>query len=165
MSANILITLLIAGVVIYAILRQLRPQEAKRFPLVIMPFLAFYQAYKSLPVAGVPQYQIVEFLLIGAAALIAGIIQAANTRVYHQDNKLYLQGNTITLIAWLALIAIRFGVNYIFKSYNTADTHYVMWILWAAMGISFGVRSLILYKRFPHIGEFLSQNSRRSRRR
>ena len=62
--------------------------------------------------SGIPSYQIVEFLLIAMVAVLAGVVQAMNTRVFSKNNQLYSQGNTITLISWIALVLIRLGINF-----------------------------------------------------
>ena len=160
------ITLLAIAIVIFAIWRQVMPQKIRRLQFVILPLIAAYEAYRSLPRPTIPITEIVECLLILAAAFAVGSIQAAYTRVYHKNNQLYMQGGLITLIAWIALMFIRVIVALIFQGFSFFTSfHNFEWILWAAVAVAFGSRSLILYMKHPEIAQALMEERANKRRK
>lgn len=87
---GILITLLIIAAAIFAVARQIMPQQVRRAGFIVLPALAAYEAYHSLPRAAIPIGQLVESLLIVIAALTTGLVQAHFTRVYYKGNQLYM---------------------------------------------------------------------------
>jgi membrane protein CcdC involved in cytochrome C biogenesis len=166
---ELIITLIIIGAVIFAIARQVMPQQVRLLPFVFFPAIAAYESYRLLPRPIIPVSQIVECLLIVVVGLVVGAIQATTTRVYHKDNKLYMNGGLVSLISWLALMFIRFIISFIFHGFGLFTSFQSFeWIIWAAFAVTFGSRSLILYMRYPEIGQALAAeqaNKRKHRNR
>ena len=162
---EIFITVIAIAAVIFAIARQVMPRQVKRTGFIVLPALAAYEAYRSLPQPYISASQMVECLLTVAAALAAGAIQAAFTRVYVQDNRLYMQGGGVTLTAWISLMLVRLFIGLIFQGTGlfTSYSHFE-WIMWTEIAVAFGSRSLILYWKHPEIGTALSEE-RDNRRR
>lgn len=152
------ITLIVIAAVVFAIARQVMPRQVRRTGFIVLPALAAYEAYRSFPRPFVPASQIVECLLTVAVALAAGILQAAFTRVYVQENRLYMRGGVVTLVAWAALMLARLIIGLIFQgpglftSFNKFE-----WILWVEIAVTFGSRSAILYMKHPEIGAALAE--------
>ncbi|KIL38107.1 hypothetical protein SD70_28570 [Gordoniibacillus kamchatkensis] len=166
MNTNgVIITLIIIGAVIIAIIRQVMPQRIRLLPFVILPAIAGYESYRSLPRPTIPIGQIVECLLIVVAAVMAGAIQAAFTRVYYKSNQLYMCGGFVSLIAWVVLMFFRFIIGLFFQGFGMFTSYQSFeWILWAGVAATFGTRSIILYMKHPEIGGALAEE-RASRRR
>ncbi len=165
-TQEILITLIAIAVVIFAIARQVMPQQVRRLGFIVLPALAAYESYRSLPTPNIPVSQMVECLLVVLAALVAGSIQAAFTRVYYHGNRLYMRGGMVSLIAWVALMLVRSIIGLIFQgtslftSFNNFE-----WMLWAAIAVAFGSRNAILYMKHPEIGEALAGERANRRQR
>ncbi len=147
----------IALIMIWVISRQLRPRKIKKVSLFLLPILALYGASQNLPQTSLPIYQIVEFLFIAGVALLAGIVQAKYTRIYWSGDQLYMQGNKITLFAWILLIAVRYGIAFIFYAlFAPAGSKLtVVWIVWVGVAIMFSTRNVLLYRKWPEMREML----------
>jgi len=165
-TQEITITLIIIAVLIFAIFIQVRPQRVYRLRFVILPALAAYEAYTSLPKPTIPVNQIFECLLIIIAALAAGAIQARFTRVYYQGDHLYICGGIVSLLAWIGLLLARFIIGLTFQGFSffTSFQNYE-WMMWIAVAVIFGSKNLILYMKHREIGESLihDRNNRRQR--
>ncbi len=148
---------LIALIVIWVISRQLRPRKLSKLTLFLLPVIALYFASQNLPHGDLPTYQIAEFILIVGVAILGGIVQARYTRVYQDGDQLYIQGNKITLFAWLLLIAVRFGINFAFYAlFAPAGSPFsVLWILWIGVAVMFGTRNVLLYRNHSAVREML----------
>lgn len=163
---EIFITLLIIAAVIFAIVRQVMPQQVRRIGFIILPALAAYEAYKSFPRPTIPVNQMVEFLMIGMAALVVGVVQAQFTHVYFKGDLLYMRGGIESLIAWIALMFVRFIIGLTFQGVSLFSSfHSFEWILWAAVAVAFGTRSIVLYMKHPEIGQALAEEKARKRHR
>ncbi len=155
---ELIITLIIIGAVIYAMARQVMPQQVRLLSFIVFPAIAAYETYKLLPRPIIPFNQIVECMLIILVGLAAGTIQAAYTRVYYKDSKLYMCGGKVSLIAWLAVMFLRLIVELIFQGFNMfTSSNSFLWILWAAIAATFGSRSIFLYLKHPEIGNVLTE--------
>jgi hypothetical protein len=166
LTSELTTSLIIVAIVIFAIGRQVMPQRIRRLSFVFLPLVAAYEAYRSLPRPVIPIPQIVECVILVAAALAVGVVQSAYTRVYFKNNQLYMQGGFVTLIAWVALMIIRFIVAFMFQGVSVFTSyHNFEWILWAAVAAAFGSRSLILYMRHPEIAKALAEERANRRRR
>ena len=161
---DILITFVIIAAVIFAIGRQIMPQQVHPRRLVIFPLIAAYEAYHVLP-STIPPSQFIECLFVVIAALVAGAVQAILTRVYFKANQLYMRGGWATLVAWLGMFFVRFVIHMLFEG-GFSYTRQSEWILWVAIAVTFGTRSLILYMKHPEIQQILGneRSSKRSRR-
>ncbi len=152
---------IIALIMIWVISRQLRPRKVKMITLFLLPLLALYQTVQNLPHSSLPVYQIVEFVFITVAAMLGGIVQAKYTRVFWSGDQLYMQGNKITLFAWIALIVIRYGLNFTFHAFfaPAGSPLSVLWILWVGIAIMFSTRNLLMYRKWPEIRNMVKRRS------
>lgn len=164
-TQQIVITMAVTAAVVFSVARQVMPRQVRRTGFIVLPALAAYEAYRSLPQPYIPVRQLIECLLTVAAAFAAGAVQAAFTRVYVRGNQLYTQGGAVTLAAWIALILVRLIIGLIFQgpALFTSFNHFE-WILWAEVAAAFGSRSVILYWKHPEIGRALAAE-RANRRR
>jgi membrane protein CcdC involved in cytochrome C biogenesis len=142
-------------IIIYALSRQVREQEVKKFSFIIFPILAAYEAYKLIPRTIIPLNQIVEIILIVVAGLVVGGIQSAYTRVYCKEDKVYTKGGKETLIAWISLVIFRVIVRAFFKA-TSSYSNDATWLLYGGVAINFGFRNLILYLKHPEIGKYIA---------
>lgn len=150
-------TLIILAIVIVAIVRQVMPQKIRRVLFIFLPLIAAYEAYRFLPRPQIPITEIVEGLFIACAALVVGSIQALNTRVYYKNNQLYMQGGIVSLFAWVFLMFFRAFIGFVFQGPQFFTSfHDFEWMIWVALTVVFGSRSLILYFKHPEIANALS---------
>lgn len=150
MYSNVGTALLVIAIIVWVVFRQLRPKPVKKIFFVILPLLALYEMYQTFPQSSVPVSQWIECILVVIAALIAGTIQAWHSKVYMQNQIVYVQGTAITLITWASFIIVRLGLGFAFGEFATGY-HRIQWILWAGIAVIFATRSLILYAKFPEI--------------
>ncbi|MDN4619385.1 hypothetical protein QCD85_14855 [Paenibacillus sp. PsM32] len=150
MYSNIVTTLLVIGMIVWIVLRQLRPKPVKKLFFIVLPLIALYEVYQTFPRQQVPVTQWIECILVVVAALIAGTIQAWHSKVYIQNHIVYVQGTTITLITWASFILTRIALGFAFGEFATGY-HRIQWILWVGIAVIFATRSLILYAKFPEI--------------
>lgn len=64
-----------------------------------------------------------------------------------------MRSKPVAVITWAAYFLIRIGLRFFCHSTES-------WMMWLGMAVIFGVRSFILYLRFPEIGKALSQRYR-----
>lgn len=150
MYSNVGTALLVICIIVWVVFRQLRPKPVKKLFFIILPLLAVYEVYETFPTQTVPISQWVECILVVAFALIAGTIQAWYSKVYIQNQIVYVQGTAITLITWASFIVVRLGLGFAFGEFATGY-HRIQWILWVGVAVIFATRSLILYAKFPAI--------------
>lgn len=154
---NIVTTLIIMVVLIYAVVKQFMAKPIKWFGFLIFPMLALYEAYHSYTAATVTAYQNVECAVMVTLALIAAVIQALFTEVFYKDSQLYMRSKIVAVITWVLYIMARITFRVLFNSMG-------LWMMWLGIAVIFSVRSIILYIRFPEIGHALMQHSGRRRR-
>ena len=166
---DLMTTLIVAAVFIYAIAKQFTAKPVKMFGFVIVPLLALYKVYDSFPKTSIPRSQMVECTVLVLLALASAVIQSMFTDVFYQNDQLYMRSKLIAVVTWAVYFLARIGLRFLY--HNTES-----WMMWMGMAVIFGARSLILLFRFPEIGRALSQrfcsdasgggeqNGRRSRR-
>ncbi|OWA35883.1 hypothetical protein B9G55_08320 [Saccharibacillus sp. O16] len=144
--------LFIAAIVVFMILRQLRPRKFKKSSLFILPGIALIEACAAFPTNGAPAYQIAEFALLATAAFAGGLIQAWNTDVFYEQDRPYTQANTLALAAWAVLLGIRLCIRFSFAGFAPMDTYTSsMWMSWGSIAILFLTKNLVLQLRFPGV--------------
>lgn len=146
-------TLIVIAAFVYAIAKQFMAKPVKAFSFAIVPLLALYEVFDSLPKAAVPKSQIAECAVMVLMALAAAILQAAFTEVFYQGERLCMRSKPVAVITWAAYFLIRIGLRLLYHSRES-------WMMWLGMAVIFGVRSFILYLRFPEIGKALSRRYR-----
>lgn len=149
---NLLTTLIAVVVFIYVIVKQFMAKPVRMFGFVIVPLLALYKVYDSFPKTDIPKSQMVECVIMFCLALASAIIQAMFTEVFYQDDRLYMRSKLVAVVTWAIYFLVRIGLRFLYHSTGS-------WMMWLGMAVIFGVRSLILYIRFPEIGKTLSQRS------
>lgn len=150
MYSNVGTALLVICIIVWVIFRQLRPKPVKKLFFILLPLLAVYEVHQTFPQQAVPMTQWIECILVITFALIAGTIQAWYSKVYIQDQIVYVQATTITIITWVSFIVFRIGVGFACGEFATGY-HRIQWILWIGIAVIFATRSLILYAKFPEI--------------
>lgn len=150
MYSNVGTVLLVICIIVWVIFRQLRPKPVKKLFFILLPLLAIYEVHQTFPQQAVPMTQWIECILVITFALIAGTIQAWYSKVYIQNQIVYVQGTAITLITWASFIGIRMTLGFAFGEFATGY-HRIQWILWIGIAVIFATRSLILYAKFPEI--------------
>lgn len=111
-----------------------------------------------LPHPVIPAIQIAECLVTVLVAVIAGAVQGLSARVFYRGNELYVQGGIRALAAWLGLFVCRIIIDVSFQGPHFLQSFSaVQWILWTAVAVTLGTRSLILFMRHPEIGAALAQ--------
>lgn len=150
--------LTIIALLIYAIVKQFMAKPVRKFGFVIFPLLALYEAYESYPKTVVPENQKTECIIMIILALGSAVIQALNTEVFYKDDQLFMRSKIVAVITWLIYFLVRVGLRFIFNSTGS-------WMMWFGMAIIFGARSAVLLIRHPEIGQALSRQPSRRRRR
>ncbi|WP_173927841.1 hypothetical protein [Bacillus thuringiensis] len=139
--------------VIYFIWRQMTPRKVRRVDLFIIPIVAAIKAYKTMPYDLSWNIQ-GEALALFILSLAIGIWQGGATRVYNKDGFIYIKGGAQYLIAWVCLIVGRVLITVVCEGGINFSSG---WLMWACIGITWGVRSAILYLRHPEIGTVLNK--------
>ncbi len=147
---NLATTLIVIAAFVYAIAKQFMAKPVKAFGFAIIPLLALYKVFDSLPKAAVPKSQMTECAVMAFLALAAALIQASFTEVFYQGDRLYMRSKPVAVITWAVYFLIRIGLRFFYHSSAS-------WMMWLGMAVIFGARSFILYLRFPEIGKALSQ--------
>ncbi|GGH84605.1 ABC-type proline/glycine betaine transport system permease subunit [Pullulanibacillus pueri] len=156
---SVFTSILMFGLVIVIISRQLKPRSLNRFRFYIMPIIAFFMAYENLPRPTVPDFQLIECLISVIIGIGFGILQARSTKVYQVNGAWVMQGDWRYLITWVALLAIRIVCMLIFNHFDHSQNKVVEWIIWIEIAVVWGVRSLMLGLRYPQIrGALARQN-------
>jgi hypothetical protein len=157
--------LLILLAVLFFIARQLRPKRVKLLTFLILPTLAFYQAWETAP-ASLSTTQGVELLLTILLALAIGFWQAKVTRVFHHEGVVYTQAGASYLLAWFMLIGGRLLIRVLFEGHaGFGDWNQSQWLFWASLGIAWTVRAGVLFLQHPEVGAALTQPRPRHRLR
>jgi hypothetical protein len=164
---DLLMAVLVLAIIVFAIARQTLPRRVSRIQFLIVPIIALYEAYHSLPHVTIPLRDGLECVFVLITALIAGSIQALTVRVYYKESVLYTQGGWMTIIAWLGFAVARTLIGIVFQGadyFSSYGSH--SWIIWTGVAVTFGTRSAILYLRHPEIRHALTkeQVDRRTRR-
>ena len=164
---ELIITLIIIGAVIFAIVRQVMPQQVRVLPFVVFPLAAAYESYKLLPRPIIPGNQIIECMLVIIVGVAAGYFQATYTRVYYKGIQLYMCGGKVSLIVWIAVMLLRLIIEVLFQGISMFTSFRSFeWILWATVSATLGSRSIILYLKHPEIGKVLAdERANRHKRR
>jgi len=152
-------SVLITAAVVYFIVRQVTPRPPSRLRLYILPILAIYEAYQSLPRPEVPKIQLLECLLSILVAIVFGFLQARYTKVYQENGVWLLRGDWRYLVTWLLLLVGRLLVAWGFSAMFGESTM-IEWILWTEVAVVWGTRSLLLLRRYPELIPALKRNRR-----
>lgn len=167
---DLMTTLIVAAIFIYAIAKQFTAKPVKMFGFVIVPLLALYKVYDSFPKTPIPRSEMVECTFLVLLALASAVIQSMFTDVFYQNDQLYMRSKLIAVVTWAVYFLSRISLRFLY--HNTES-----WMMWMGMAVIFSARSLTLLFRFPEIGRALSQrfcsdasgswgqNGRRSRHR
>ena len=150
---NLATTLIVIAAFVYAITKQFMAKPVKAFSFAIVPLLALYEVFDSLPKTAATKSQMAECAVMVFLALAAAILQAAFTEVFYQGERLTMRSKPVAVITWAVYFLIRIGLRFFYQSKES-------WMMWLGMAVIFGARSFILYLRFPEIGKALSQRYR-----
>jgi hypothetical protein len=153
-----MLTLVIIAGVIFVIVRQTMPKRVKRLDFLIIPIFAVVKVYTDMP--HVLSWNLsAELIVTSLFALGIGIWQGIVTDVYNQGGVLYTKSGMQYLISWICLIFGRIIIKILFEE-SFSNFSGGEWLIWAGIAITWGVRSGILYVRYPEIGKALSEEKR-----
>lgn len=154
-------TLIVLAIIVFVIVRQLRPRKLSRFSFIGMPIIALIAASQNLPHPTIPPIEVLECAVTIVVGIACGAVQAFFTRVFEQDGEWYAQGGWPYLATWVVLIAVRLLISLIFGLVAHVSMH-TTWIIWVDIAAAWGMRAFVLYLRHPHLGAVIARsNSRR----
>ncbi|MCL6489762.1 MAG: DUF1453 family protein, partial [Alicyclobacillus mali] len=131
-----------AVVVVYIIFRQLQPRRPTWFRFFGLPAIAVYEAVLSLHQTGLTGLSWYEIALSGVIGVLAGILQAAFTRVYEREGRTWMQGDWRYLFTWIGLLVTRGVVTWLWL--RPASGHVNATVIWADIGVTWTARSVAL---------------------
>lgn len=152
-----LIGVLIALGIAFAIFRQLRPRRASLRSFILIPAVAVYALVQSWPQT--PPTGAIELELIVTVLICAGIgyWQAAATQVLQRADGLFLKGGASYLLAWVALLAVRFGLRYLFEgAQGLAHMNESMWLVWVEVAVAWISRNAFVLWLHPEVRSHLT---------
>lgn len=125
---------------------------------MFLPLLALLEAYESYPKEGITPSELTQCGVMVLLALISASIQALNTDVFYQGDRLFRRSRPVAILTWAVYFSVRLVMRYAFS--NTGS-----WTMWFGMAVIFGIKNAILYFKYPEIGLELSKHSDRHRNR
>lgn len=94
------------GLLVFLIIRQVTPRRPTRLRFYLLPLLALYWAYHTLP-HPVPAVQIWTTLISVGVSIPIAIMQGYFTRLYEKEGQWVLQGDWRYLVSWLVDFALQ----------------------------------------------------------
>lgn len=139
---------LIAGVLVWAIARQVQARQLNSRSLVVIPAVCAYFAFQQGPVLAHLDALSWGFLAVSAAVgAAAGFARGFTIRTWlGGDGSWWTQGTWLTLAIWGAMIAFRIVASVIAHFAGVATTAMTAEIL-VMVGITFGAQNLVVWLR------------------
>lgn len=141
------------GLLVFFIIRQVTPRPPTRLRFYILPLIALYWAYHTLP-HPVPSVQIRTTLISVSVSIPFAIMQGYFTRLYEKEGQWVLQGDCRYVVSWLIIFALQ-GVSAILSH----QTKVVTWEIAVGIAVVWGLRSVVLHLRYPQLGMILAKKS------
>lgn len=147
--AQLVIYAAIAVFVVWRVVnRQLRGSTITVRGLTLMPgillLLGIFNVAQALPHAGATEIEL--FTADLALLIVLGVGRAASMHLGLRDGYAFQKGTTLTLILWLATIAIRIGLAIMGAQLHGGDTLTSASIA-LSLGLSIGVQNVIVFAR------------------
>jgi hypothetical protein len=148
--ATNLLGLVVLGVVIG---RQVTPRRPTPFRFYLLPLLALFWAYHSLP-HPVPAAQVEAAWLSIGVSVPFGVMQAYFTRLVERDGQWLLQGDWRYVVSWLVLSAVHVAM-----AVALHETEAVTWVIALDVAVVWGLRAAVLHLRYPRLPRILRQGT------
>ncbi|SEP52990.1 hypothetical protein [Amycolatopsis saalfeldensis] len=162
--ATVLLYVAIAALVIYRVIyRQLRGTLLSRKGLMLMPLIlvaiGVFTALQALPRASAGELALlgVDIVVLGAL----GALRSATTTLTRSGNTTFQKGSALTLVLWLATIAVRVGFGFLGGTLGVSGALTSSTIM-LTLGISIAVQNGLTYLRIQRLGLPLADQDRRS---
>ncbi|MDT8910791.1 hypothetical protein [Amycolatopsis sp. PS_44_ISF1] len=161
--ATILLYVALAALVFYRVIyRQLRGTLLSRRGLLVLPAIlvaiGFFTALKALPQASAGELALLAVDIVVLGAL--GALRSSTTTLTRRDGTTFQQGSALTLVLWLATIAVRVGFGFLGLALGVSGTLTSSTIM-LTLGISIGVQNALTYLRIQRLGLPLAEQDRR----
>ncbi|GCE21210.1 hypothetical protein [Dictyobacter kobayashii] len=147
MSSYIMLVL-VAGIVIYMVVRQFREQAITRSWFLVLPILIAYYTYTNIaselnrPQADMVTLVVCLVLGLGAGAGIGSLRGLfARLRFDRQTQNTYAKMSLFSGLIWLSVLAIR--IVAIVSYYQNWDQHALFWALFTAVGTTLFMGNLL----------------------
>jgi len=144
-----LVFILIGALVVLRVLgKQLVGSVVTARSLVLMPAILIViglgSAASAMSLA--QPGEILFFLLDAVIVVVLGLARGASTRLSLREGTLYQKGTALTLVLWLATIAVRVGAAFIGQSLGVAGTLTTASIL-LLFGATIAAQNAVIYFR------------------
>ncbi|BFH62768.1 hypothetical protein [Paenibacillus azoreducens] len=169
------IAIIVLGIVIILIIRQLIPKKIDSFDLLGMPIMALIRTWIGLP-DGFDTVVALEFICLLALGTAVGYFQARKTRVFRRerDNQLCSVGGYAYIVGWVVMllgrVIILFGFHFagLTAAFHEGNEQFINeiirilsqagdWLVWSAILASSIIYTATLYKKYPDIKGFVHQ--------
>lgn len=158
---NPITPLLIIAAVVFVILRQFRARKVSMIGFILLPIIAAYEAFNSMPKTLSPTGW-AELAATVLLAVITGVCQGLFTRLEMRNAVLYIKGGVINFVLWVILLGGRLTIRFFFegpqgfRNYGSSE-----WLIFVGIALSWGIRSFVLFRLHPEIGQALNLGTRR----
>jgi hypothetical protein len=144
-----LVLILVGALVVLRVLfKQLTGSVVTGKSLVLMPAILIVvglgSAASALTLAR--PGEILFFLVDAVIVLALGVARGATTRLSLRDGSLFQKGTALTLVLWLATIAVRVGAGFIGQSIGVAGTLTTASLL-LLFGVTIAAQNTVIYLR------------------
>jgi hypothetical protein len=144
-----LVLILVGALVVLRVLaKQLTGSMVTGKSLVLMPAILIVvglgSAASALTLAR--PGEILFFLVDAVIVLALGVARGATTRLSLRDGGLFQKGTALTLVLWLATIAVRVGAGFIGQSIGVAGTLTTASLL-LLFGVTIAAQNAVIYLR------------------
>lgn len=154
---NVIYDVIGLAVLIYFIIRQVTPRHPSRLRFYILPILGLFFAFKNLP-HPIPENQLWDAVISVGISIPFGVMQAYFTRLYESGGEWLMRGDGRYVASWLALLLLRILI----AMATGGGTHgaETAWIIALEVAMIWGVRSVVLHLRYPHLQGVLAEGRR-----